>query len=248
MLGSHETTAYDLRFNLLYVPVRVSPWFWLIMAIISGQDDLKGVGLFVACAFASILVHEFGHGLSSRALGLEPTQIVLHGMGGYCEYSGWHRDRVRRILVSLSGVAAGFAFLGIVLAVSASVYGARPADLMAVIGIGPGNPVPALNRIGYFLGSPAGIAILFLMEINFWWGVLNLLPIWPLDGGRVAETGLEWVNPVQATRWAHMASIGVAAAVALWLVQHGQPRTAVWLAYFAYLNFQALQSTNRFSR
>lgn len=68
MLGSPEITAYDLRFRLLNIPVRVHPLFWLIMLFISGlaDIDLKLALVFVACAFFSILVHEFGHGLSAR--------------------------------------------------------------------------------------------------------------------------------------------------------------------------------------
>ena len=67
MLGATET-PYDLRFRLLGIPVRIHPMFWLIMALLGWENrNLGAVLLWVACALVSILVHEFGHGLMSKA-------------------------------------------------------------------------------------------------------------------------------------------------------------------------------------
>src|SRR3954468_9177048 len=84
MLGTPETTAYDLRFRLSGIPVRIHPLFWLVMALLGYQPgNLPALLVFVAVAFLSILVHEFGHGLMARAFGDSPA-ILLYGMGGLC--------------------------------------------------------------------------------------------------------------------------------------------------------------------
>lgn len=247
MIGSADVTPYDLRFRLLDVPVRVSPWFWLIMAIVGGRSDLIGAAVFVACGFVSILAHEFGHGLSSRALGLEPTGIVLYGMGGYCEYPGWHGNLWHRLLTLLAGPAAGFLLFALVLAGASSVYHVPANDLAALVGVGRGDPVVALMAIGYIQQSPAGLAVYFLLLINFWWGVINLLPVWPLDGGRVTQVVLLGFNPHRAAAWTHLISIVAALGTAVWLYSPGIPWNSLLFGYFAYINYTAYQNLNRFT-
>ncbi len=82
MLGVPDTTAYDLRFRFLGIPVRVHPLFWLVTALLASESrDPKAILIWIACVFVSILVHEYGHGLMSRAFRCSPS-IVLYGMGG----------------------------------------------------------------------------------------------------------------------------------------------------------------------
>jgi Zn-dependent protease len=243
MLGAADVTSYDLRFRLLDIPVRVNPWFWLVMLMISGeQHSLPRALVFVLCAFVSILVHEFGHGLSSRALGVEPTGIVLYGMGGYCQYPTWHRHAWQRLIVLLLGPGAGFLLLILVVAVASASFGLAATDLLALVGIGNGDVRAAVERLGLRENSTAGFATLYLLEINLWWGVLNLLPIWPLDGGRITEVVLGSFNPRHGTRWAHVVSLMTAGLIALWWASQGRYIMALWFGYFGYVNYQVLQA------
>ena len=104
MLGIPAETPYDLRFRLLGIPVRVHPFFWLIMAAIGfDEQDVKSDAHLRRCAFVSILVHEFGHGLMSRVFGRRPS-IILFGMGGLCTYSDIERaERGHRFLILVCG-------------------------------------------------------------------------------------------------------------------------------------------------
>lgn len=244
MLGSPNETAYDLRFRMLQIPVRVHPLFWVIMLILSGQIDQKnaaGAVIFVACAFVSVLVHELGHGLSSRASGSEPLGIVLYAMGGYCQVQ---IDRLRawqKVLVLLAGPGAGFLLLALTLAFFHARYGVEPVGILtASLGIGrPGvGTVLALGR----LDPRVFETFIYLVEINLWWGLLNLLPIWPLDGGRVAEVLLGQVNGRHGTRWAHVVSLLAAAGIALYWFSLGQTWMGIWFAYFGLVNYQMLQA------
>ena len=217
LLGSPDETAYDLKFSLLRIPVRVHPLFWLIMVMISGNvENLRNALVFVACAFVSILVHEMGHGLSGRLLGDEPVGIVLYGMGGFCAFQTNRITRWRRVFMLVCGPGAGFVLFGLVLA------------LVAVQGW-PRNPI--LN-----------IATHDLLNINLLWGILNLFPLWPLDGGQITGTVLDMVSPRSGMRWAHVVSLLMAGlcAVLAWMLLHDVFMT-LWFGFFGLINFQVLQ-------
>ena len=243
--GAAETTAYDLKFRLLDIPVRVHPLFWLVMLLISGQsNDLRAAAVFVVCAFISILVHEFGHGLASRALGREPDGIVLYAMGGLCYTPADRQSPMGRLLVLAAGPGAGFLLLGLVLAWASAVLRIAPADSLAFIGVGNGNPLPAFRGLA---SAPPALFEAFhsLLYINFWWGVLNLLPIWPLDGGQIAGVLLGAVDRRNGQRWAHFLSIVTVGLIAYWFVEQGRFLPALWFGYFGYVNYQMLQSMQR---
>ena len=63
---------------------------------------------WVVAVFLSVLVHEMGHALAIRALGVQPW-ITLYGMGGLTSHRGGRLPPKTQILVSLAGPAAGFA-------------------------------------------------------------------------------------------------------------------------------------------
>lgn len=248
MWGSPDHTPYDLRFRLLGIPIRVHPLFWLVMVLIGGHGDLKGAAVFVACAFVSVLVHEMGHGISSRAVGNEPVGVVLYAMGGFCQFMPRSQTAGQRLFVLIMGPGAGFLLMAVVLAAANAAYGVAPADAMALVGVGGGNPMGAVLRLP--LQSVITPAFFSLLEINFWWGVLNLLPIWPLDGGQIAGVVLGQVNPRQATRWQHVVSLLTAGLIAVFWASREQYMIALWFGYFAFVNYQVLQtlqSTSRFS-
>lgn len=217
LLGSPEVTPFDLQFRLLGIPVRVHPLFWLIMLLISGQTtNLRAAFVFVACAFLSVLVHEMGHGLASRLMGDEPIGIVLYAMGGFCAF---HQDRLspwRRIFVLISGPGAGFLLLFAVIALQ--VFGKVPSS-------------PVLRE-----------ALSYLFVINLFWGVLNLYPLWPLDGGQITGTVLSMISPRSGMRWAHIISLLTAGGFAVFFATRQDWWMAVWFGYFGVINYQVLQT------
>jgi Zn-dependent protease len=245
MLGVPEATAYDLRFRLLNIPVRVSPWFWLVMLFISRgaagpRGSVSAVLVFVGCAFVSILVHELGHALSARAVGREPGGIVLHAMGGLCFYDNGGLPPLQRVLILAAGPGAGFALLGLVLGIAKVQFGIAPMNAMALIGVGGGDGGEAAFSL-MSRSSSLFFGFLFMLYINFWWGVFNLLPIWPLDGGQITGVVLGVANPQQGTRWTHTVALLTAAGIAIWFASKDDFLMAFWLGYFGYINYQMLQ-------
>jgi len=192
MFFEPERTPYDLNWRMLGTWVRVHPFFWLFSAILGWDTLEEGFSfliLWIVCVFVSILIHEFGHVLVGRLFG-SSGHIVLYSLGGLAIGSSSLPNRWQRIAVYLAGPVAGFLFCGLVYA--AWMLPENP-------------PVSPLARA----------AVGFLLWINLGWGIMNLLPIWPLDGGRVSRELCEWLDPARGTRTAYGISMVVAGLLAV---------------------------------
>ncbi|AGA27411.1 site-2 protease family protein [Singulisphaera acidiphila] len=247
MLGLAAPTPYDLRFRLLGIPVRVHPLFWLIMAVLSGgENHLPEVLIFIGCAFLSILVHEYGHGLVSRFYGHPPAEIVLFWMGGYCACDLGRQRPWHRLAVLVAGPGAGFLLLGVLFLVGKVFLGISFADdlelVQTMVGLSSGHNL----SMAYFMLSRTVQSIYWVMTvINLMWGLLNLLPILPLDGGRILEVCLTMLNPRQGMRWAHIVSLLTAGSLAMVFFRWNQTGPGIWFAYFAFQNYQVLQALHQ---
>ena len=191
--------------RLFGVPVRVDPTFLILIAVfgylffLSG-DDPDGAEMFVLwipLVTGAVLAHELGHAFAGRAFGLTPF-ILLHGMGGLTVFGArQHRElsHGRRILISLAGPFAGFA-VGAV-AFFAERYG------------------------GFVPETIAQRTLNIAWLITLIWGLVNLVPILPLDGGHVVATALERFFGFRGRRYARVLSILIALSLsavclALW--------------------------------
>lgn len=252
MFGASET-PYDLRFQALGIPVRVHPLFWLVMGAIGWQyENIGAVLVFIGCGFVSILVHEYGHGLTARRFG-SPASILLWGLGGLCYNNADRQTPAQRLTVLACGPGAGFALCGAVMLVYSALFGLTLEDHLAFIRYFlwlPSDVGPALPKLRY-IPDPHALSPRFeiywdLVQINIRWGVLNLLPIWPLDGGQICSTVLSQVNPHHGRRWTHIISLltsGLIAVVVYLLTQ--TLFSVIFFAYFALINYQILDSIHR---
>ena len=190
-------TSYDLRWRMFGTPVRVHPMFWL-MSLILGYDATirHGVGFvlaWVGCVFVSILLHEFGHVWMGRLFGSH-GHIVLYSFGGLAIGSNQLSRRWQRVLVLLAG--PGIQLL-----------------LWAVLEFGGLRlilSVPPESR------RSAALILSMLVEINKFWPLLNLLPIWPLDGGQVAREVCQAIMSARGTT----VSLGISMVVSGVLAAH----------------------------
>jgi Zn-dependent protease len=249
MVGDAET-PYDLRFRLLGIPVRVHPLFWVVMAALGWRDhNLPMVGAWVVCGLVSILVHEYGHGLMSMVFGCSPS-IVLWGMGGLCYSQAERQSPGQRLAVVLAGPAAGFGLYFLVMLAFSALYGVTAAEHLSiselVLNIRP-NWEYVIAARQKFPGTVAFDVYLSLININLMWSLINLLPIWPLDGGQATQILLSFYDRYRGPRWGHIISLLVAGGLAIMALAQGSDNVfrALFLGYFAMINFQMLQSLHQ---
>ena len=238
MLGTPTQTDYDLKFRIFDIPVRVHPLFWLGALFFGSRAfdlGLAYVAIWVAVMFSSILVHELGHAFANRAFGTWTT-IVLWMFGGLAIPGGRIYDWWRRVNVSLAGPAAGFVLLGV-------VYGS--------------------NRIYPWARADPHLAFAYicLWFVNLYWGIINLLPVLPLDGGHVCEEICTHLSPRKGLVVALNISLVTAGVICVYSIAcfldardpiaalrhipnwfpRGSQFTAIFFGLMAYDSYQMLQ-------
>jgi Zn-dependent protease len=201
MLAEPNRTPYDLSWEMFGIPVRIHPMFWLVAVVLGWNWTQPPLGLsylflWVLCTLVSILIHELGHVFMGQVFGAR-SEIVLWSFGGLAIGSLNVARPEQRIAVLLAGPGAGLLLYGLVKLVLV-VAGPSLADYLDT----PPNLVWA--------------AFQMLLWMNLVWNVLNLVPIWPLDGGRVCGEVLMLAMGREGLKLSLVISIVLAALVALW--------------------------------
>jgi Zn-dependent protease len=230
-------TEFDLNFRLFGISVRVHPLFWIISAALgwfwATEFAFQYLVLWIGCVFVSILVHELGHVLVGKFFGSH-GYIVLYSLGGLAIGSSDLGNRWQRIGVYFAGPVAQFLILLMTLALAIST--------------GLGLHLPDIDE-------PNAIAKILLFQlylINLYWPLFNLLPVWPLDGGRISRDFLDWLIPERGVAASLVVSIVIAGFLAIHTLAASQgifripylPRgifTGLFFAMFAVNNFFELQ-------
>ena len=238
LLGEPPRTGGDLNFQLFGIPVRVHPLFWLIAVLlgISGDPQPAEILLWVVAVFVSILVHELGHALTMRAFGMWPW-ITLTGFGGLASSDPGDSQRIGtggQVLISFAGPGSQF----LLVAVLASVL--RVAGYSVVLNTDGFVPLvlPGQQVVSW------GVTVLLfnLMLISVYWGVLNLVPVYPLDGGQIARELLVAASPRNGISQSLMLSIASAIVVTLVALQNKATFLAIMFGLLAYGSYQMLQA------
>jgi len=217
-------TQFDLNWRMFGIPVRVHPFFWLTSVILGWstvEEGIEFLPVWIACVFVSILVHELGHVCMAR-LFREDGYIVLYSFGGLAIHGNRLPHRWQRIAVSFAGPLAGFVFLGlIVLGFSLLVPERLPLVVDYIARLLGFDTSGGRGRF-----EPHVAALVFdLITINLLWGLLNLLPIWPLDGGQISGELWEIFLPGRGLRSALWLSVVIAGllAVHFLMAYNGKP-------------------------
>lgn len=186
-----------LRFSLFGFPVAVAPSFLFVVLVLGVQPGVTValIATWLVVVFVSVLVHELGHATVAHRLGAKP-RIDLYGFGGMTS-SSFRRELGRReqLALSLAGPFFGFG-LGLVLLVLRLF-------------------------VGHLDHRELDFALAAGLWANFAWGLINLLPVLPLDGGHVLAQLLPGA-PATRMRRAAWASIITGGAAAVGLLAFGQ--------------------------
>lgn len=189
--------------------------FWLILVNLSmglfavdhpeWSPGLRwGTGAVAAVLFLlSILAHELAHALVGRAQGVEIAGITLFMFGGVARTKQEPQSAQRELLMTVVGPVTS-----ILIGIAALLIGTRLTPGLTEVSLSVDEPLRAFARVG-----PLSTLLLWLGPVNIVLGLFNLVPAFPLDGGRVLRAVL-WASTGdlrKATRWA--AAVGRAFAL-----------------------------------
>jgi Zn-dependent protease len=214
-------------FTLAGVPVFISLWYLLLVAFFAMGAGSLPVGVLIGlCVTASLLAHEFGHAMVARHFRLSP-QVLLHGWGGLCAHTPPARERDNALILA-AGPGAG-------LALALAMHGLLTLLLdQAPETMWTGEGFNATRSYLHF-------SLALLVDINVVWSLLNLIPLWPLDGGQLLRLALLRVRPPQqADPLVHRVGIGLAAVGIAYALSGGMIFMAIIAALLGWENYQRL--------
>lgn len=167
--------------------------FIALRAVFSGGGwwgAVEGVG-FMLALFGCVLLHEYGHALAARTVGVGTRDITLYPIGGVAQLERMPRNPWHELWVAAAGP-----LVNVVIAAGLFVW------------LGATNLFTPLDQLGFVQGSFAAQ----LLGVNVSLVLFNLLPAFPMDGGRMVRAVLAlWLDYAQATRIA--ATLGKGFAV-----------------------------------
>jgi Zn-dependent protease len=257
-LAEPPPSRYDFHFLFLGVPVRIHPLFWLASLLLGiNLEEPRLVALWMLAVLLSILIHEFGHVLAYRACGL-PSRVVLHAFGGlaiadrggyrdsystYGDQASDMPDGWRMVFIALAGPLAGFVLAALIVGGVFLAGAVIPFDWFGrTYWLGPGDDIQARNLRAL---------LILLLDVNIWWGILNLFPVYPLDGGQIARELFLMQNSATGIRRSLKLSFVTAILLAIAAIVRDQKHgmfMALMFGYLAYLSYQNLKAYNDFGR
>jgi Zn-dependent protease len=230
------------------IRIGASPsWFivlFLVIYFLAGyfQDTLGGSqteGFVVAvCSavlfFGSLILHELGHALVARRGGIEIEGIDLWLLGGLARFRQDTRSPGQEFAVAAAGPAVSILLAVVFAGISVALAG--PDDALDV----------ALLRNGVDVSAPLALVV-FLAEMNLWLFLFNLLPAFPLDGGRIARAVVWRITGDRNRATRVSAGIGQLAGYALiafglWRAVEGEGIGGLWWAVIGWFIASAARS------
>jgi Zn-dependent protease len=167
-VGTFFGIGVYLHWTFFLLPLFVAWW-----NLDHGWRTAGLAALLVCIIFACVILHEYGHALTARLFGIQTRDITMYPIGGMARLERMPDDPWEEFWIAVAGPAVNVVIAGMLL----------------VIGLAAGIPLPHPNQ-DLFVRSPLQI---------IWWGVVfgnvslilfNLIPAFPMDGGRVLRAVL----------------------------------------------------------
>jgi Zn-dependent protease/CBS domain-containing protein len=176
--------------------------------------------------FAALLLHELAHSLVAKSRGLRVRAITLFALGGVSQIEGEAPDAKSEFWIAIVGPLTSV-IIGVLLLGAARLGGWRPQTE-------PDTPVVAV--------------LLWLGYINLILAAFNMIPGYPLDGGRVLRSLIWWItgNVERSTRWAARAGKAVGLVFILFGLFRffvGANLGGLWLAFIGWFLLDAAQAS-----
>jgi Zn-dependent protease/predicted transcriptional regulator len=187
-------------------------WIWFA----TRHDGLETVFVFIAI-FTCVVLHEYGHALTARRYGIPTRDITLLPIGGVARLERMPSDPRQELVVAIMGPAVNVVIAAVLLGVC-SLAGMNLREQWVLLAHGHAHP------------------LFMLMAFNVVMILFNMLPAFPMDGGRVLRAVLAMrMEYAKATRWA--ANIGKAMALvfAAFAIFFGGNPMLIVIAFFVWV-------------
>lgn len=193
---------------------------WILLSTLSGGGGLFAAVMsvvFVFAVFGCVVLHELGHALAARHFQIGTHDITLYPIGGVASLTRIPSRPSQELAIALAGPAVNVAIAAVLFA--------------ATVLTGIGGPPALGNLVG-------GSFVIGLAWVNVFLVAFNLLPAFPMDGGRVLRAFLAMRIPyLKATAIA--ARVGQGIAVLLAVIGLFSSATLMFVALFVFLAAQA---------
>lgn len=217
------------------IDVYIHQTFFLLLLFFAWQgysfenslaDAANGV-LFICALFACVVLHEYGHALMARRFGIKTQHITLLPIGGVAAMEKMPEKPSQELLVALAGPAVNFVIAGL---------------LYLWLQINP-------QTLTYENLENSNIPLtLQLLVVNIFLAAFNLIPAFPMDGGRVLRALFAMKVPyATATDWASKIGKGFAIAFAIYGVYSGNMLLTL-IAVFLWLGGTAENRATQFKK
>lgn len=195
------------------IPILISPFFWFLIIMLGwlNSESVVGTAVWAVVIFISVLIHEYGHALTALFFGQE-SEINLVGLGGLTKRRGASLNRWKEFLIVLNGPMAGFALFFL------SLYLLKW--------------MPPKNALLIY-------ALQVAVNVNLFWTILNLLPIFPLDGGHLMKIILEGLFGIRGMKFAFLVSTVLAVIIGIYFFSNQQILMGALLLMLAFESYRA---------
>lgn len=201
------------------IPIRIYPFFWVLAAIIGwmASNSIEGTAIWVAIIVVSVLIHEFGHALTAVAFGNQ-AQIELIGLGGVTQRQGPKLSLWKDFLIVFNGPLAGFLLFMFATYLWSVLEKTHPHSLWTE-------------------------TIRITALANLWWTIINLLPVHPLDGGRLLSIFLESIFGMRGIKMSFLISSIIAVACSILFFIDRDLLPGAFLLLLAFESYRAWRSS-----
>ncbi len=199
--------------------------------------------------FTCVTLHEYGHSLAARRFGVETVDITLLPIGGVARLTRIPRIPIQELVIAVAGPAVNVCIaillsIGLMTALSLSPLEFIDGALQAITG--SDNDMPTVEPATDAIMEPSilGFAV-SLLVINVFLVLFNMVPAFPMDGGRVLRSILAMGLPyAAATRWAQRIGV-VCAALMIAVAVSTTPPQFVMLAIAAFIIYAGHMETRQ---
>ncbi|MBV6452425.1 MAG: putative zinc metalloprotease Rip3 [Anaerolineales bacterium] len=184
--------------------------YWLEHGTIA--EVVNGI-LFILALFLCVVLHEYGHALTARKYGVKTRDITLYPIGGVARLERMPDKPIEELWVAVMGPAVNVIIAGILFTVLFLTGGLASLRDLTVA---------------------SGSFLLRLMAVNIYLVLFNLIPAFPMDGGRVLRALLAMrMDYVRATQIA--ANIGQGVAFLFGFIGLFGNATLLFIAFFVWI-------------